>query len=110
MKKSRIYLILAIGLTLTSCTSAQSSFCRINGGEPYVNFDGYQYCGKRYSDGGKECYSSRECQGECVLSVNWNPADGKKVVGKCRSNDTWDVDYGCLTIEDYERESSCVEE
>ncbi|TVZ41936.1 hypothetical protein P886_1287 [Alteromonadaceae bacterium 2753L.S.0a.02] len=110
MKNFRIYVILAVGQALTSCTSIQSSFCRIKGGEPYVNFGGYQYCGTKYSDGGKECYSSRECQGDCVLPIDWNPAGGKKVVGRCRSNDTRDVDYGCLAIEDYEHESSCIEE
>ena len=82
----------------------------MKGGEPYISLGGYQYCGEKYKDGGKECYSSNECQGECVLPADWNPEEGKEVVGRCRSDNTWYLGYGCLAIEDYKRQSSCIEE
>jgi hypothetical protein len=82
----------------------------MKGGEPYINLGGYQYCGEKYTDDGKECYSSKECQGECVLPVDWNPEEGKEVVGHCRGDNTWYLGYGCLAIEDYQHQSSCIEE
>lgn len=110
MKYTKICTLLLFCLMLGSCTSVQSSLCQIRGGEPYVNLGGYQYCGERYSDGGKTCYSSEECQGECALPVDWNPEDGKEVVGRCRSDNTWYLGYGCLPIEKHQSVSACIEE
>lgn len=110
MKYSNSCLVSILCLLLASCTSIQSSFCQIKGGKPYINLGGYQYCGKKYSDGGKKCYSSDECQGECVLPIDWDPKDKKEVVGRCRSDNTWYLGYGCLAIEDHEHVSACIEE
>jgi len=109
---NRILLLFTMStiLFLSSCTSLQSGFCSARGGQPYINLGGYQYCGDKYPDGGKLCHSSEECEGECVLPVTWNPEDGEEVLGRCRSDNTWEVGYGCLAIENYEQRSECIEE
>jgi len=110
MENLRLLLLLVCFISLTSCTSVRSSLCKIKGGEPYINLGGYQYCGERFSDGGKMCHSSEECQGECVLAVDWDPKDGKEIVGRCRSDNTWYLGYGCLPIEKHQSVSACIEE
>lgn len=107
MKIGSRKIILVLAMLLTSCTSTQSVVCTVRGGEPYLNLSGYQYCGRKFSDGGKICRHSSECQGDCVLPDGWNPDEGREVVGRCRSNNTWYVDYGCLKIEDYQYRGAC---
>ena len=82
----------------------------MKGGEPYINLGGYQFCGEIYKDAGKQCHSSEECDGDCVLPVTWNPAEGNEVVGQCQADNTWYLGYGCLAIENHQQISACEEE
>lgn len=98
-------------LALAACTPLQSGLCKARGGAPYINFGGYQSCGTVYSDGGEICHSSEECEGDCVLPWDWNPDEGKEVVGKCEANSTFEPHYGCAPVERHETYiGGCIEE
>lgn len=112
MMMTRKYLFfICTSSSIAGCTAVPSSFCELRGGAPYVNFGGYQFCGKVYEDGGKTCYSSAECEGECVLPWDWKPDEGLEVVGRCEADSTWEPIYGCVPVEHYETYTGgCIEE
>lgn len=96
--------------SLTGCTSIQSYFCERKGGAPHVNLGGYQYCANSYSDGGKECTDSSECEGRCYLSWEYNADKGGLLKGACESNDIA-VNKPCYYIEGGEvKQGLCLEE
>ncbi len=109
MKIIKIFFAGWIILYLTGCTTLRTTACEAVGGHAYVNLGGFQRCGKIYKDAGKVCHSSDECEGECHLPSDWDPADGKETVGSCENYDTPD-DSRCLPIELKHHRGSCIEE
>jgi hypothetical protein len=112
MMATHRYLFLSCAcVAIMGCTTIRSSLCELRGGAPYVNFDGYQFCGKVYDDGGETCSSSEECEGDCVLPWDWQPDEGREVVGRCEADSTYEPNYGCAPIELHETYTGgCVEE
>ncbi|ABD82344.1 hypothetical protein [Saccharophagus degradans] len=110
MNKINIYFLIVI-LGLAGCTSLQSGFCTVRGGEPYVNLGGYAFCGTKYNDAGKVCKSSDECEGDCVLPWSWKPDEEREVVGQCAADSTYNFEYGCVAIEHHKTyQGGCIED
>jgi len=57
----------------------------------------YQKCVFRYSDAGKECRSSSECEGRCLVDNESLPI-GTEAMGACERDNSY---FGCWTeVED----------
>lgn len=74
-------------------------YCELKGGKWLVGTFtfGQSGCLYYYSDGGKECLSSKDCRGECVM-VNGakNNSEGY-LVGQCKNNSLpLGTDPGCF--------------
>jgi len=106
----KLFSIIVLLTLLSSCTRVLSTGCRLIGGDPDVSLSGYHKCGKKYSDAGKLCYSSSDCEGDCFLSFDWVPESGEKPFGSCAysssANGSW-----CTVIENHNNQPvRCLEE
>lgn len=87
--------LLSLVLSCTSCVSqpkVDATQCKAQGGEVRgVGIFATPACVVPFSDGGRECKDSEECQGMCKAAPNVNI--GAKGSGTCQA-DTHDI-YGC---------------
>jgi len=69
--------------------------CAVSGGEYTIGgLIEAEYCLYNYSDGGKACSSSTECQGECMLDKSTSSLSDNIINGVCKSNSD---PYGCFS-------------
>ena len=74
--------------------------CELKGGEWLVGtFSfGQSGCEYNYSDGGKECLSSKDCQGGCVMFSGVKNNQEGYLVGHCKNNSLpLTTDPGCFS-------------
>ena len=76
-KPSRLKFVLILGVLLCSTLGIQWLFprvsCSLHGGQ-WVRggiIGQAEYCLYRYSDAGKPCKNSEDCQGTCILPINY---------------------------------------
>ena len=71
----------------------RSKVCDMNGGElSRAGIEGKLVCIRPYSDGGKPCSSSEECEGGCVIYEPPIPGQPTPSVGVCRFSQP---EFGC---------------
>lgn len=85
-------LLILIGIAINIYLSQDERSCKATGGEWIIAGAAQQFiCVHKYSDGGKPCSSSAECEGSCI-----SKDDG---TGYCKTDDN---PFGCYrTIEDF---------
>ena len=115
--RPKLFFMVATSMLIFSCASIPESDallrdkCIKSGGIPDDGLGGYYGCGNRYADAGKECRSSNECEGDCLLKFGWKPKkSNEEVVGNCEHNDlAWEIGL-CWPIEKKDQEAICLEE
>jgi hypothetical protein len=78
-------------------TPGERAACEASGG--YVEMAGllgHERCTRRYTDGGKVCSDSAECEGQC-RAENASGQPGEAMTGLCTANDN---PFGCYAIID----------
>ena len=74
--------------------------CTINGGEWIRDgiTDQAQYCLRSYSDAGKACKSSKDCEGTCILEGFYSSLQPVPTSGRCTPDNR---QFGCFDYFEY---------
>jgi hypothetical protein len=83
MRRNNIAILL-LGLCLASCTTIKQSefYCNVTNGVRIKTMFGHA-CPKKYSDAGKSCTSSEQCEGICFAGRGIK-AERVTAVGYCQ--------------------------